>query len=178
MKLMAAVLLLVSSSAVFAQSRKDEAAIIQAALVYSTDTMYPYVTQWVVSSTTEALEPGWRQFWSDAARADYVSRNASAIELAGITLPREAIIASLSEFGEGPRFNWEAFGKQYPADTYTMRVSRPGFSDESHAVIRIDVWCRAHMEHPPGITVVLDLQRTDGRWRCVKAQLPAVESGR
>lgn len=168
-------LLLLVTLPINAQSRGDEARVMEAALNYHFDVSLMYVKHWVVASTTERLEPaapGTPQgAWSDRAREDYLSRNSTSVETADLELVDHAIVYDLSRFGNGDKFDWKAFVKDYPGgQTWTARVARPGFLDDSHAVVRIDV----DNGVTPGIlSSVLHLERLDEGWRVVGGYSPA-----
>ena len=166
-------------SPVFAQAERDETAVIKAGLKYTTNSMFPYVANWVLNPTTLPLEAGMSDSWFDPARADYASRNETTTKVAGTDLARSGVVFPdprgtilLSEVGEGALFDWESFVNQFSeSSTYAMRISRPGFSDDAHAVVRYDV---ADGMHDRWITCALSLARIDGRWTVERAQHPAV----
>ena|SRR5688500_10116535 len=168
----AALLFLLAPSVVAAQTRDDEMRVIEAALRYHFDETMPYVESWVVSWKTEPLTPGAAGSAFDAVRADYLTRNESPLELAELALPPTAEQADLSSFTAPAGFDWPAFERAFPKPgTYTARVSRPGFSDLTHAVVRVDTW--SSVKRAP-LTTQIYLAKSGDRWVVVGGESPAV----
>lgn len=169
----AAFLLLLTPCVVVAQTRDDELRVIEAALQYHFNETMPYVESWVVSGKTEPLTPGAARSAFDAVRADYSTRNESPLELSELALPSAAELADLSPFTVPAGFDWPAFERAFPKPaTYTARVSRPGFSDPTHAVVRVDTW--SSVKQGPPLTTQIYLAKSGDRWVVVGGESPAV----
>jgi hypothetical protein len=168
-------LLIISSSAAFAQTNSDETRVIEAALNVSFNRSFPYVKDWVVSQQTEPLTLGNAPSpYIEQAGSDYTARNTDSLSLQSLQLPVKATIADISQFTQSDGFDWAGFEERFGADTWTARVSRPGFADASTAVVRIDVWTRAKTV-PPITTVMFVTKQADGGWLVTGGILPAVK---
>ncbi|HVT02485.1 MAG TPA: hypothetical protein VHL58_03810 [Thermoanaerobaculia bacterium] len=164
--------LLLMPRVAFAQSANDEARIIEAALKNHFEVTLPYIEHWVVSSSTESLQPATPGSAFDAARTDYIERNSRSVSLEDIALPPGATLGDLSPFSHAGTFDWAAFHRQYPEDdTFTARIARPAFSDESHAAVRVDVWSSVKRGR---LTASIFLEKSDGRWQVIGGEEPAV----
>jgi|GEM_PF-6699625 len=163
-KLLVTTLLLLVPTLAFAQSTKDEIEVIETALQYQSHGPLPYVRYWVVAARTEPLKLA--DAPPSAVSEDYIRRNAHSISTEGITLPERFVVADLSGFSRPGSFDWAAFDQKYTADeTWTARVARPGFSDASHALVRVDGGNGRRL----GVSVAtLLLSKRSGVWQVVR----------
>jgi hypothetical protein len=167
--------LFISPSIAFSQTASDEIHVIEAALDLGFDHTLPYVGKWVISQQTEPLLLGDAPNPNiELARMDYAARNAESLSLTSLQLPKKATIADISSFTKSDGFDWSAFEESFGADTWTARVSRPGFADASNAVVRIDVWTR-QKRVPPATTVVFLTKQDNGGWLATGGLMPAVK---
>jgi hypothetical protein len=174
--LVVSALLLISPSIAFSQTTSDETRVIEAALDRSFNHSFPYVKKWVVSQLTEPLPLGDAPSPNiERARTDYTARNTESLSLTSLQLPKKATTADISLFTQSEGFNWAAFEERFGAETWTARVSRPGFADASNAVVRIDVWAR-EKRVPPATTVVFLTKQDNGGWHATGGMLPAVKN--
>ena len=168
-------LLFICPSIAFSQTASDEIRVIEAALDLGFDHTLPYVTKWVISQQTEPLLLGDAPSSNiEGARADYAARNTESLSLTSLHIPKKATVADISPFTQPQGFDWAGFEGRFGADTWTARVSRPGFADASNAVVRIDVWAR-HKRVPPATTVVFVTKQENGGWLATGGLMPAVK---
>jgi hypothetical protein len=138
----------------------------------------PSVSNWVLDDHTQALplsdlpaEPSELtggtalvQRVITSSRSDYERRNAlrSAAPPAGSV--RNASVARLERYSSPAGFDWPALRRDFGPEPWTVRYSRPAFTADGQALLRVDV---ASEEGGPVSSAIL-LERTKaGTWRVV-----------
>jgi len=132
------------SSAMFAQSPADEAAVISATLHRLVTVRRPDLRAgFLVAPTTtgdlaaEASDnPSVKGL--DEAWSDYRARNRAPLPIPSRVFPRSAKVAHINR--QGSSYDWVEVVRQFPGAALIVDVSRPGFQDGGNtAVVRCDV---------------------------------------
>ena len=162
-----------TSLSIHAQTPQDELDVIEAALKAQFENIMPYVESWVVSSSTEALTPGAERSAFVRVSEDFARRNEKPLTISAVELAPGAVFDDLSQFTTEAGFDWEAFERLHPgADTYIVRVARPGFYGVDGAVVRMDI--QRGSGNGRSVTAQLIVDRSEGEWNVVGGEFPAV----